>query len=107
MITKSHLTLRTAQILDALHWPIVGLLIMGWAIVSDPVWLGLLGGTVALQAYYMGCPLTVLTSALRRRHDPCFERHGRSLIALAFRAQHTPRLIGATIAFAALLAPPK
>lgn len=92
-------SLIAAQVLDFLHWPLVILLIMGWAIVPDPIWIAIMGAVVALQAAFMACPLIVLTNSLRRRHDPGFVRQGRSLIALAFRSPAAPRLVGALVAF--------
>lgn len=96
-------SLLAADVLDFLHWPLVILLIMGWTFASDQVWLSFIAGVAILQAAFMACPLLVLTTALRRKHDPEFERQGRSLVALAFRTPGPSRLIGGSIAFGVML----
>jgi len=98
-----------AEVLDFLHWPLVLLLVMGWAIVPDKIWLGIMALVVASQSAVKGCPLIKLTNILRRKCDPTWERQGASLVARAFRPPARiegfwpGRLVGFFIVFAILL----
>lgn len=99
-----------AEVLDFLHWPLVILLVMGWAIVPDRTWLIIMALVVASQAAVKGCPLIKFTNILRRKHDPDWQRQGRSLVAIAFRPpgqinRFWPgRLVGFCVVFLILLA---
>lgn len=88
--------LHMAMFVDIVHMPlVVGLVVMGAIAWPGPVFVGIVTVVVILQVALLGCPCMLLSSWLRRKHDPgyrprwsvtvwLYQRYGKAVGAAVF-----------------------